>query len=721
MPKAPGFSLAPVVLAAVLAAGVQTTAPRKRKAPPPPPPARTEILWDRYGVPHIFAGDDAPLFRAFGWAQMEAHGNLILRLYAQARGRGAEFFGPDYLDEDKWVRTMGVPERGREWYGQQDAIEKRLIDAFVAGVNDYAAANAEHLSADARAVLPVTGSDLLAHVQRVILFHFITGPDRIENTKETWSRSASAVSGFGATGSNAWAIAPSHTAAGRAILVANPHLPWSDFLLWFETQLTSPSVNAYGAALVGQPMLGIAFNDDLGWTHTNNAMDGADLYELTLAADGASNGGGPAYDYDGAPRTFDVDHQTIKVKQKDGGVTEEAFDVKRSIQGPVVAEKPGKALALRVVGLDQPHIFGQYWQMARARSLSEFRAAIGKLQNPFYTIMYADRAGHIMHVFGGRTPVRPAGPYNWTGIVPGDTSKTLWTATHAFNELPQAVDPASGWLQNANDPPWTTTFPSPLKASDFPPYMSTRGMSFRAQRSARMLDEDPHLTFDKVIEDKLSTRMELADRVVNDLIAAAKAKGGNAATAAAMLEKWDRSAEATSRGAVLFEAWYRELTRVKGTASPFAVKWDPEKPRTTPSGLADPAGAVKALEIAAQTIAKERGAVDVPWGDVYRLRRDAVDLPANGGPSDLGIFRVVGFKKDPDGKLEAVGGDSYVAVIEFGPSVRAMSLVTSGNFSEEGSPHRTDQLKLFAEKKLKPVWRSRLEIEGNMEKKEVLK
>ena len=199
MPKAPGFSLAPVVLAAVLAAGVQTTAPRKRKAPPPPPPARTEILWDRYGVPHIFAGDDAPLFRAFGWAQMEAHGNLILRLYAQARGRGAEFFGPDYLDEDKWVRTMGVPERGREWYGQQDAIEKRLIDAFVAGVNDCAAANAEHLSADARAVLPVTGSDLLAHVQRVILFHFITGPDRIENTKETWSRSASAVSGFGAT------------------------------------------------------------------------------------------------------------------------------------------------------------------------------------------------------------------------------------------------------------------------------------------------------------------------------------------------------------------------------------------------------------------------------------------------------------------------------------------------------------------------------------------
>jgi acyl-homoserine-lactone acylase len=745
--------LVPVVLAAVLAAGVQTTAPQKRKTPPPPPVARTEILWDRYGVPHVFAGDDGPLFRAFGWAQMEAHGNLILRLYAQARGRGAEFFGPSYLDEDKWVRTMGVPDRGREWYAQQDAIEKKLIDAFVSGVNDYAAAHPDNLSADARAVLPVTGADLLGHVQRVILFHFITGPERIENARDKWSasaargfgetrsasaasgfgetrsapaargfgetRSASAASGFGGTGSNAWAIAPSRTAAGRAILVANPHLPWSDFLLWFEAQLTSPSVNAYGATLVGQPMLGIAFNDDLGWTHTNNAMDGADLYELTLDANGSSNGG--AYTFDGAPKAFDVSQETIRVKQSDGRITEEPLTIKRSVQGPIVAEKPGKALALRVVGLDQPHIFGQYWQMARAHGLPEFRAAIAKLQNPFYTIMYADRAGHIMHVFGGRTPVRPAGPYDWAGIVRGDTSKTMWTATHAFNELPQAVDPASGWLQNANDPPWTTTFPSPLKSTDFPPYMSTRGMSLRAQRSARMLDEDPHLTFDKVIEDKLSTRMELADRVLDDLVTAAKPRGGDAAAAAAVLEKWDRSADAKSQGAVLFEAWYRELTKASGSASPFAVKWDPEKPRTTPSGLANADAAVRALETAARTVARERGAVDVAWGDVYRLRQDAVDLPANGGPGELGIFRVVGYKKDADGKFAAAGGDSYVAVIEFGPSVRAMSLVSSGNSSEQGSPHRTDQLKLFAEKKLKPVWRSRLDIEGNLEKRETIR
>jgi acyl-homoserine-lactone acylase len=151
------------------------------------------------------------------------------------------------------------------------------------------------------------------------------------------------------------------------------------------------------------------------------------------------------------------------------------------------------------------------------------------------------------------------------------------------------------------------------------------------------------------------------------------------------------------------------------------VKWDPENPRTTPSGLGNVDTAVRALETAARTIAKERGAIDVAWGDVYRLRQDAVDLPANGGPGELGIFRVVGYRKDADGRFAAAGGDSYVAVIEFGPSVRAMSLVSSGNSSEEGSPHRTDQLKLFAEKKLKPVWRSRLEIEGNLEKRETIR
>lgn len=668
----------------------------------PQPAARTEILWDRYGVPHIFAPDAESLYHAFGWAQMRAHGNLVLRLYGEARGRAAEYWGADNLDGDRWVRQMGVPARARQWYAALTPDERRHIDAFVAGVNQYARDHADRIADEVEVVLPVEGADILAHSQRVFQFEFIAGRAGIEGAADRWAKADG--------GSNAWAIGPKRSASGRAMLVANPHLPWSVFFTWFEAQLTSPEVNAYGATLVGMPLLGIAFNDRLGWTHTVNTLDGLDLYELTLA------GGG--YRYDGGVRPFDTEEQIIKIKNGNGALGEEKLLVKRSLQGPIVSERGGKALALRVASLDLPHVVGQYWDMMRATNLQEFEAAVGQLQNPLFTVMYADRDGRIMHLFGGRTPVRPAGDWKWAGIVPGDTSKTLWTSTHPYADLPRVVDPPSGWLQNANDPPWTTTFPPAIDPATYPAHMAPRGMSFRAQRSARMLDEDDRITFDELVQYKHSTRMELADRLLDDLVPLARSKGGILATAAGVLERWDRSAEADSHGAVLFDRFWRELLDESATRSPFRTRWDERDPRTTPDGFADPLAATRALQAAALRLTLERRALDVAWGELFRLRRDGVDLPANGGPGDLGIFRVLNYRKDDDGRYAAAGGDSYVAVMEFGDTVRALSLLAPGNATQPGSPHRADQLRLFSDKRLKPVWRTRVEIEGNLEMKE---
>jgi acyl-homoserine-lactone acylase len=681
---------------------------------------RTEILWDRFGVPHIFATDANSLFYAFGWAQMEAHGDLILRLYGEARGRSAEYWvrlkpdstaanpmlSDENLEIDRWVRRMGVPARAREWYTAQTPGERARVEAFVAGINSYARAHADLIADDVEVVLPVTPADVIAHGQRVVLFEFVTSRGAVAQATRAWSESPTN------GGSNAWAIAPSRSASGHAMLVANPHLPWAGFFRWFEAQLVAPGLDVTGAALVGNPLVGIAFNDRLGWTHTNNTLDGYDLFELTLRNDG--------YVWNGEVRPFETESQTITVKQPDGTTRDEPFIIKRSIHGPVVAERPGKAIALRSVGLDQPHIGDQYWDMARATTLAEFEGAVRRLQNPFYTVMYADRAGHIMHLFGGRTPVRPEGQYDWSGIVPGDSTATLWTATHAYNELPRVVDPPTGWLQNANDPPWTTTFPAAIDANAYPRYMAPRFMHFRAQRSARMLAEDERITFDEAVAYKHSTRMELADRILDDLLPPARQAGGVAARAAAILEAWDRSADATSRGAVLFERFNSELTKASGRSGPFSTKWSERDPRTTPDGFADPAAAVAALERAAASLEKEGLALDVPWGDVYRLRRPGVDLPGNGGPSELGIFRVVGYRRGQDGKFEAAGGDSFMFVAEFATPVRAVTSVAPGNWSQTGSPHNADQLALFAEKKLKPAWRTRKDVEANLERRELV-
>ena len=595
---------------------------------------------------------------------------------------------------------MGVPARAEQWVGLQTKEMSAALEAFVAGVNAYATQHPDRLAKNLQVVLPVRVADIMAHVQRVVHFAFVANPQSLEPQMRRWADG----------GSNTWAVAPKQSASGRALLLANPHLPWTDFFTWYEAHWVMPDAMAYGATLVGMPFPGIAFTNVLGWSHTNNTIDGADLYELQLADGG--------YRWNDGVRPFDTRTEILKTRQPDGTMTEERLTIRESVHGPVVREVKGKALALRVAGIDQPNIMDQYWRMIRAKSLDQFEAAQRSLQMPFFTVMYADAAGRIMHLFGGRTPVRPAGDFNWSGIVPGTSSATLWTSTHPYDELPRVVDPSSGWLQNANDSPWTTTFPLAIDPAKFPRYMAPRGMSLRAQQSAKLMEADASITLDEFVTYKHSTRMLLADRLLDDLLPVAKAAGGVAAQAAAVLESWDRFANADSRGAVLFDAWYRRVIRA---GTPFARPWSETDPLNTPDGLRDPAAAVRALVEAADLVTKAHGALDVPWGQVNRLRVGGRDLPASGGPGELGIFRVLGFTEDKDGKMRVAGGDSYVAAIEFGPTVRARTLISYGNASQPGSPHVGDQLELLSKQQLKPVWLSRKEIESNLERRETIK
>lgn len=665
-----------------------------------------EILWDSYGVPHIFATDRNGVARALGWAQMRNHGDLLLRLYAQARGRGAELLGEDYLEDDRWNWTMGIAPRSEEWLNAQPPAMRAHLAAFVDGINDFARTHPEMIGDSVRAVLPVTETDVLGHAQRTLFGVFIASRNQANEETRAWKE----------RGSNAWAIGSSRSASGNSLLLANPHLPWSDLFTWLEAQLVMPGLNLSGASLVGAPVLQIAFNDHLGWTHTVNHQDGNDLYELTLEGNG--------YSWDGGVREFETERKLIRVKTTaENGQRTDTLVIRRSVHGPIVADKPGKAIALRVVGLDMPLVLEQWWNMGQARNLSAFEAAIRPNQISGQNITYADRDGRIMYFYGGNTPVRAGGGRaHWAGIVPGLTSPNLWTKVHGYDEMPKVIDPPSGYVQNANEPPWWTTFPVALDPARYPAYFAARTMSLRAQRSVEMLDSDSSITYDELLSYKHSTRMGLADRVLDDLLTAAATSGNRAAReAAAVLERWDRSADADSRGAVLFVEWWRALGRMTPAgSSAWARPWSVESPRTTPDGLADPARAVTALETAADTIKRRFGAVGVKWGDVYRIQRDGVDLPGNGTDGVHGSFRVINYDEAEQGRHKAAGGDSYVAAIEFSTPVRARSIIGVGNSSRTGSPHRTDQLGLLSTKQLKPVWRARADIMAHLKMREEL-
>lgn len=667
-----------------------------------------EILWDSYGVPHIYAADRNGLAYAFGWAQMRNHSDLLLRLVAQARGRAAEYLGPSYLDEDRWVWRLDMPTRAEQWLALQSPEARAHIQAFVDGVNAFARMHSELIGDSVRVVLPVAPADVVAHMQRVLYSRFLTGYEQVRTQSQAWSE----------RGSNAWAIAPKRSASGHTLLLQNPHLPWNDIFTWTEAQYTMPGIDVYGAALVFSPVLQIAFNDNLGWTHTVNTQDGADLYELTLVGDG--------YKWDGGTKAFEHRSHVLRVKQPSGQLRDDTLRTRWSVHGPVVADKSDAALALAAVGIHGRPLamaVDQWWNMGKAKNLDEFLAAIRPNQISGQNITYGDRDGHIMMFYGGNSPVRRRGDRAyWSGIVPGDSSATLWTELVSFDQMPKTLDPPSGWVQNANDPPWWSTFPVQIHPDQFPGHLAPRVMALRPQRSARMLDADSSITWEEFLGYQRSTRMELADRVLDDLLPAALASAnGETRNAASVLQSWDRLADTASRGAALFVEWWAEYgRRLPRGRNPFAVAWSERAPRMTPDGLADTAVAVAALQAAAETLMKRYGSADVAWGVAYRLRRDGVDLPAPGAGGEYGVFKVLSYTRERDGKFAAVGGTSYVSAVEFSSPARAMTLIGYGNASRAGSPHRVDQLKLFSEKRYKPALRTRRDVENHLELREVL-
>ncbi|MEO0399531.1 MAG: penicillin acylase family protein [Pseudomonadota bacterium] len=645
------------------------------------------VIWDEAGVPHIYSKSDEAGFYGFGWSQMEARGDLILELYARARGEAAAISGADHIPADILTHSFAFPERAETWFRNLNGADRRRLVAFADGMNAWANAHADKVPERLRSVLPLRPSDPLAHFYQIIHVAFIGYEELGEARGRLNAR----------PGSNAYAIAPSRSESGSAMLVANPHLPWSDLYTWIEAQLSVPAFDIYGVALAGSPFIGIGFNQHGGWTHTVNHYDGIDVYDLTLKGDG--------YEFDGEVRTFEKKSVALNVRQEDGTLSTFRKTIKYSDHGPVLFEANGRAYAVRFAALDSDDVLDQYFDMAAAKTLKAFEKAQARLEMPFFNTLYANREGDIYYLHGGRTPKRKTGDWAfWRGIVPGDSSEFVWTEYLPYSALPRLINPQSGFLQNANEPPWYTTFPRLLHSSDYPAYIAPpTAQSFRAQRSLRYVVSDAAISFEELTEFKESNTLEMARLLAPLLVRLGEASSDpDARLGARILKDWDKAANADSRGAILFIQWADIMRERSGRLLREAFgrldNLDAEI-----SFDAHTQDVMSALIAAVQKTRDKHGDPRVAYGDVVRLRLGDRDYPASGAEGAYGAYRVIDTFSDGQGKKVAYGGESFVAVIEFGERVRAVGNLTYGNTSDPSSPFFAHGLELYAEGQLRPM------------------
>jgi acyl-homoserine-lactone acylase len=719
------------ILCVILAGCAHAPAAPPAATPPAALPElarQVEVRRTTYGVPQIHAENLAAAAFALAYVQLEDYGAGIISGLQSARGRMALVEGAARIDSDARGRQRYA--RAVETFGLLRADTRAVYTGFAEGVNHFIRAHRPELpdwvepdftaqDVFARDISWPGEAAMSSFVQRLadsgdgaLLVLDETGSWRRAGPPATEARPAApgdepgrveagrraATGPDDDVGSNAWALAPGRTTSGNAILLRNPHLAWTAG--YYEAHLRVPGkLDFYGDFRIGGPFTVIGgFNAHLGFATTNNAARSHEFY--ALRADPAR----PDHVVlDGASLPLQRDVVTVEYRHE-GGVGTAAREFWTSHLGPVVHRSDSLVYIYRPAAAGEFRAGEQWLEMMKATSFEEWRAAMRIQARTTSNFTYADRAGNIFYVWVTTAPLLPHPAGGDTLAILATSADQVWSAIAPFDALPQLLNPPGGYIRNENDSPHYTNMNAVLPDS-FPFWVEPQRLRLRSQHGLELLHNDRIFSLEDVVEAKHSMRMLLADRVKAELIAAVRAAqpAGDVAAASALLDEWDNTAAADSRGAVLFETWLNRYRSLVGDAGVYAAGWSAAEPITTPRGLGDAGRAVEAFHWAVPETARLYGAWDVAWGELHRVRRGDVDVPVGGCSGALGCFRVLTFTPAPDGRRVVSGGDGWVLAVEFGETPRAYSVLGYGQSPDPRSPHHADQAALFAEGRMKPV------------------
>ena len=686
--------------------------------------ARVTITRDSWGIPHIRGRSDADAVFGMMYAQGEDDFSRIEANYLTALGRTAEADGEDAIWGNLRQRLFVDPDELKAQYAASPAWLRTLMQAWADGLNYYLATH------------PQTRPKVLTRFEPWMALSFTEGSiggdiERISlSDLKTFYGNPTPPTGeeLGMiprepSGSNGIVIAPRLTANRRALLLINPH---TSFYFRSEAQVTSAEgLNAYGASTWGQFFVYQGFNAKAGWMHTSSTVDNVDEFAETVTR----GSGGFYYRYGSERRSIASRTITLRFRKADGTIGERNFTTYRTHHGPIVAVKSGRWIATALMWKPLPALEQSYLR-TKATDLAGYLKIAELKANSSNDTLFADSKGEFAFLMPQYMPIR-SDRFDYTRPVDGSDPATDWHGLHTLASLPSVLNPRVGWAHNTNDWPWSAAGPDSPKAANYPRYMDQIGGNARGVHADMLLTGktgwtpetlraaafDPYLpAFASLVPGLVKAWSDLPPRDPRKRALAAPI---------ALLKDWDRRWRYDSTATSLAVYWGDQLWSEVGSFAQAERLNVPDYIATRVTSDAK----LAALTAAMNQLTHDFGSWQTPWKEINRFqrlddriaphfddRRASVPVPFTS--AQWGSLASFGAKPWPGTKrYYGTSGNSFVAVVEFGPRVKAMAVMAGGQSGDSRSLHFADQVTRYADGRLRPVYFYPEELSAHVERR----
>ncbi|QIL77666.1 penicillin acylase family protein [Hymenobacter sp. HDW8] len=678
---------------------------------------QVNIIRDQWGVPHIYGKTDADAVFGLLYAQCEDDFARVEENYLTNIGRLAEVEGETALYSDLRANLFLDSTQAISIYQKSPPWMKELLNAFADGTNYYLYTH------------PTVKPKLLTRYQPWMPLMFSEGSiggnisvvplERLkafysQKKSTSWQHPDVEKQDREPVGSNGFAIAPAKSASGHALLLINPH---TSFYFRPEVQMVSEAgLNAYGAVTWGQFFVYQGFNQNCGWMHTSSQADSMDEYLETIEE---KNG---KFYYKVGKKRRPVQVKKVSLAYKQGNqVLRKEFTTYRTHHGPVVGQQTDNQW-VTVRMMDTPlEALEQSYLRTKATDYASFNEVMKLNGNATNNTVFADSKGNIAYWHGNFMPIRDP-KFDWSRPIDGSNPQTEWKGLHKVNELVQVLNPASGWIQNCNSTPFTVSGPSSPAKEKYPAYMAPDAENYRGINAVRVLSRRKMYTLDTLIAAANDPYLAGFEELIPALVAAYQTPAGKASTqskavpeAIEVLRTWDKKYGKTSVGQTLAIYWAERIQKLARTRALPDQRLDNLTFTALVIEKTTPQEKVTALAETLDELTRDFGTWKTPWGEVNRFQRltgkiqevyddSKPSIPVAFTSSAWGSLAAFGARTQPNTKKRYGNvGNSFVAVVEFGPRIKARSVLAGGENSDPNSPHFTDQAAMYTEQRFKDV------------------